>query len=72
MIVLDADSIMSGATVCRLARMLQVNPSAGIIQAVSQPANQETAFARMLQFGAHLYADIHCAGRSFWQLDAGD
>ena len=51
-VVLDADSVMSGATLVRLVQLMEANPDAGLIQTVPRPVGGETLFARMLQFAA--------------------
>ena len=55
MLVLDADSIMSGETMVALAKLMQDNPGTGIIQTLPAPVNQETLFGRILQFGSRVY-----------------
>jgi membrane glycosyltransferase len=72
MIVLDADSIMHGQTILQLVRIMQANPRAGIIQTVPLPVNQETVFARILQFSCRLCSELLTTGQSFWQLGAGN
>ena len=72
MIVLDADSIMSGAALLKLAYLMQNNPSTGIIQMVTLPINQDTLFARMMQFSGRMCSEMFCTGRSFWQLGEGN
>src|SRR5690606_8951190 len=57
-VVLDADSVMSGDTLVRLVRMMEVNPKAGLIQTAPQLVRGETLFARVLQFAARLYGPI--------------
>jgi membrane glycosyltransferase len=66
MIVLDADSVMSGETIVSLAKLMEQNPQAGIIQTIPIPANRETPFARILQFAARLYCPVMASGLAFW------
>ena len=54
MIVLDADSIMSGEALVTLARLMDAHPEVGIIQTLPLPAGRETLFARLIQFAARL------------------
>lgn len=68
MTILDADSVMSGDTLRRLAALMEANPEAGIIQTLPLPANRRTLFARALQFANHLVAPMLATGQSFWQL----
>ncbi|MEM7406406.1 MAG: glucans biosynthesis glucosyltransferase MdoH [Pseudomonadota bacterium] len=72
MVVLDADSVMSGRTLVRLARLLQANPRVGIIQTVTLPANQQTLFARMMQFAGRLQAEMVATGAALWQGPEGN
>ena len=72
MIVLDADSVMTGAAVVELVAIMEANPAAGLVQTVPVPARQETLFGRVLQFAAALHAPLQAAGQSFWHGDAGN
>jgi membrane glycosyltransferase len=67
MVVLDADSIMSGETVLALVRAMQATPRAGIIQTVPIPVGQRTMFGRFVQFAAQLYSPVLATGLCFWQ-----
>lgn len=67
MVVLDADSVMTGTALVRLALAMQTNPTAGIIQTVPIPVRQETMFGRFAQFAASLYSPMLATGQSFWQ-----
>ncbi len=67
MIVLDADSLMSGECMLSLARGLQDNPRAGLLQTIPVPVRQETFFGRFLQFAAEMYSPMLATGQSFWQ-----
>jgi membrane glycosyltransferase len=72
MVILDADSVMTGATLCRLVRAMQANPNAGIIQTVPLPIRQRSLFGRGLQFAATLYSPMLATGLCFWQMDAAN
>src|SRR5258708_6583025 len=50
MIVLDADSLMSAAAMLRLVRVMQANPSLGILQSLVTCPPAAYAFARTFQF----------------------
>jgi membrane glycosyltransferase len=67
MIVLDADSLMQGDTMVRLAALMEANPRTGLIQTHIVPAGRETLFARMLQFSSRLTGVVLSMGNSFWQ-----
>ena len=72
MVVLDADSIMTGSTLVELVRAMEAMPGAGLIQTVPTPACRTTLFGRLLQFAACLYSPMLAAGQSFWQTDAAN
>ncbi|HET6518532.1 MAG TPA: glucans biosynthesis glucosyltransferase MdoH, partial [Geminicoccaceae bacterium] len=69
MVVLDADSVMSGDTLVRLARLMEANPRAGLIQTLPVPVNRETLFARVQQFACRLYGPLFATGLAWWQGD---
>jgi membrane glycosyltransferase len=71
-IVLDADSVMTGATLARLVDLMEANPSAGLIQTVPQPVGGSTLFARVQQFAARLYGPLCAAGTAYWYQDHGN
>jgi membrane glycosyltransferase len=68
MIVLDADSVMSGKALVTLARLMDAHPDVGIIQTAPLPVGRETLFARVVQFGARLNGPMLSSGLAFWQL----
>ncbi len=68
MIVLDADSIMSGATLVEMVDRMERNPGVALIQVPPVPVNRSSLFARMLQFAGSLYGRMFAAGLSYWQL----
>ncbi|WP_407519762.1 glucans biosynthesis glucosyltransferase MdoH [Methylobacterium oryzisoli] len=67
MIVLDADSLMSGATMRRMIRLMEDNPRVGLIQTVSYAAGRDTLFARIQQFAVRLYAPLSIRALDTWQ-----
>jgi membrane glycosyltransferase len=68
LVVLDADSVMSGECVTALVRMMEADPTAGIIQIAPCAAGRETLHARLQQFAAHVYGPLFTAGFNYWQL----
>ncbi len=72
MVILDADSVMTGATIVTLARLMELNERVGIIQVPSYTVNRGTLFARIQQFAARLYGPIIFGGLSFWQMGEGN
>lgn len=72
MVVLDADSLMSGETLLTLVHRMQREPSVGLIQTVPIPVGQRTLFGLFTQFASALYSPMLAAGQSFWQGDAAN
>lgn len=70
MVVLDADSVMSGECLTSLVRLMEANPGTGIIQTAPRAARRETPFGRMQQFAIRAYGPLFAAGLSYWQLGA--
>lgn len=68
MIILDADSAMSGDALLRMARIMERNPEIGILQTNPVIVGVETAFARAIQFASRLYGPVLATGVAFWQL----
>jgi membrane glycosyltransferase len=68
MVVLDADSVMSGDCLTALVRMMEANPTTGIIQSVPRAARRETLHARIQQFATSVYGPVFTAGINYWQL----
>jgi membrane glycosyltransferase len=66
MVVLDADSLMTGETIVRLVGAIEANPAVGVIQTMPAIAGGETLFARWLQFCTRLYGQVAAAGLSWW------
>jgi len=68
MVVLDADSVMTGDCLARLVQMMEAAPDAGIIQTIPRAAGRDTLHARIQQFAAGVYGPLFAAGLHFWQL----
>lgn len=69
MIVLDADSIMTGDTLTALVDRMQANPGAGLIQTPPTAVNRHSLLARIQQFATRVYGRMFAAGLHFWHLD---
>lgn len=68
MIVLDADSVMSGDCIVSLVKLMEANPRAGIIQTASQAVGHATLHARAQQFASRVTGRLFTLGMQFWQL----
>ena len=68
MVVLDADSVMSGTALVTLAQAMEAHPQIGILQSLPLPVGRESLFARLIQFGARLQSPMLSSGLAYWQL----
>lgn len=68
MIVLDADSVMSGEALSTLTRLMEAHPEAGILQTSPQSCGLNTLHARSQQFATKVTGRLFTAGMQFWQL----
>ena len=66
MVVLDADSLMTGTCIVRLAAAMEADPDAGIIQSLPLIINRNTFFARLQQFAARVYGPVIATGLAIW------
>jgi membrane glycosyltransferase len=66
MVVLDADSLMTGPTIVKLAAAMEGDPDSGIIQTLPLIINRNTLFARVQQFAARIYGPVIAMGLSAW------
>ncbi|HMD61548.1 MAG TPA: glucans biosynthesis glucosyltransferase MdoH, partial [Opitutaceae bacterium] len=72
MVVLDADSVMTGEALVRLVTMMEANPSVGIIQTAPRIVRGETLYARLQAFANRLYSPLFLAGLNYWQQHEGN
>ncbi|SHN80665.1 glucans biosynthesis glucosyltransferase MdoH [Bradyrhizobium erythrophlei] len=66
MIVLDADSLMAGDTIVRLARTMENYPDVALIQTQPVIVNARSLFSRLQQFAGRVYGPIVAAGNAWW------
>ena len=66
MLILDADSLMTGEVIVRLASAMEQHPTVGLIQSLPSVVNGRTAFARMQQFGGAVYGPAMAYGVAWW------
>ena len=71
MVVLDADSVMSGQTMARLASDMERHPQVGLIQTVPTVMGAATLFARWQQFASRLFGPTSAAGMIWWAGSEG-
>ncbi|RVT43976.1 glucans biosynthesis glucosyltransferase MdoH [Sphingobium algorifonticola] len=66
MVVLDADSVMSGQTMCRLAAQMDAQSDVALIQTIPAVVGGQTLFARWQQFASRLYGPMSAHGAIWW------
>lgn len=71
MIVLDADSVMSGRALVRIVRLMEANPRLGILQTLVVGLPSKSAFSRLFQFGMRHGMRSYTVGSAWWQGDSG-
>ena len=72
MLVLDADSLMSGETIAALSAAMDQDPRLGLLQTVPTIINAETPFARLQQFASRLYGPVFAMGQAWWSGSEGN
>lgn len=71
MLPLDADSLMSGAEIVRMTRIMEAHPEIGILQSLVVGAPSGSAFARLFQFGMRQGMRPYTLGSAWWTGDCG-
>jgi membrane glycosyltransferase len=72
LVVLDADSLMSGQTLLRMKGLMDANPRTALIQAPPRLVGRQTLFARLQQFASSVYGPLSEAGFAFVYGPAGN
>lgn len=68
MLVLDADSVMSGETMVQMTRIMDKFPSIGILQTAPRVFGAETLFGRVMQFAGAIYGGPFMSGLNYMQM----
>lgn len=71
MLVLDADSLMDGADIVTMTRVMEAYPRLGILQTAPKLIRGVSVFTRLQQFAMRLYGPLFIRGLNFWQLSGG-
>lgn len=66
MVILDADSLMTGDAVVRLAAALEQHPKVALVQTLPVIVNGGSVFARLQQFAGRLYGPMLARGIAWW------
>ena len=72
MVVLDADSLMSGEAVAELVARMDADAKLGLLQTVPSIVNAVTPFARLQQFANRLYGPVFARGQEWWSGSEGN
>jgi membrane glycosyltransferase len=72
MIILDADSLMTGDTIARLVSAMERHSAVALIQTLPIVVNARTLFARLQQFSGRLYGPLIAAGIAWWHGSEGN
>ncbi|MBT9470989.1 MAG: glucans biosynthesis glucosyltransferase MdoH [Pseudomonadota bacterium] len=72
MIILDADSLMTGDTILRLTAAMERDRRVGLIQTLPSIIGASTLFARLQQFAARIYGPVIAQGQAWWSGAEGN
>jgi membrane glycosyltransferase len=72
MLILDADSLMTGDTIVRLVAAMERHRHVALIQTLPIVVNARTSFARWQQFAGRLYGPLIAAGIAWWHGSDGN
>jgi membrane glycosyltransferase len=72
MIILDADSLMTGDTIVRLTAAMERDRKVGLIQTLPSIIGASTLFARLQQFAARIYGPVIAQGQAWWSGAEGN
>ena len=72
MLVLDADSLMSGKAILRLTDELSADPSAGLIQSFPQIIGARSLYGWIQQFSSSVYGSLLSEGLARWSDREGN
>jgi membrane glycosyltransferase len=71
MLPLDADSLMDGPTIVRMAGIMQDHPKLGILQSLVVGMPSQSGFGRLFQFGMRQGMRPYTMGSAWWAGDCG-
>jgi len=66
-LILDADSVMEGATMTDMVRRMQAVPKLGLLQTLPRITGAQSRFGRAMQFAAGFYSPIFAQGQAAMQ-----
>ncbi|MEQ1669752.1 MAG: glucans biosynthesis glucosyltransferase MdoH [Hyphomicrobium sp.] len=71
-VILDGDSVMSGATLVSLVQAMERDAKAGLIQSVPRLVGGTSLLQHLQQFACNTYGPSVAAGLAFWHRDQGN
>ncbi|MFC2968609.1 glucans biosynthesis glucosyltransferase MdoH [Acidimangrovimonas pyrenivorans] len=70
-VILDADSLMEGATIAEMIRRMEAEPRLGLLQTLPQITGARSLFGRAMQFSAAFHAPVFARGLARMQGPTG-
>lgn len=70
-VILDADSLIEGATVLEMIRRMEAEPRLGLLQTLPRVIGGRTIFGRAMQFAAGFHSPVFARGLAAMQGSAG-
>lgn len=70
-VILDADSLMEGATIAEMIRRMQAAPNLGLLQTLPKVVRARSRFGRAMQFSASFYSPVFARGLAHMQGRTG-
>lgn len=71
LVILDADSLMEGATMVEMARRMEADPRLGLLQTLPKIIHARSWFGRAIQFSASFYSPYFARGLALLQGRTG-
>lgn len=72
MLTLDADSLMDGSLIVRMAAAMEQHEQVGLIQSLPVIVGGQTLFARLQQFAGRVYGPLIAQGIAWWHGSEGN
>ncbi|MFV0410108.1 MAG: glucans biosynthesis glucosyltransferase MdoH [Paracoccus sp. (in: a-proteobacteria)] len=72
MVVLDADSVVSGDAIRQMSARMSTDPALALIQTMPILVHGQTIFARVIQFAGRVYGPSIARGVAAWSGDNGN
>ncbi len=70
-LILDADSLMEGATIVEMVRRMEADPGLGLLQSLPKIVRARSRFGRAMQFSAAFYSPVFARGLAMMQGRTG-